>query len=266
MNTRKNSGFTLIELMIVVAIIAIIASIAIPKLMSARISANENAAIATLRSIASAQAQLQSSCAIDTDADGGGEYGFFGELAGASQLRIFDPATGLPGLDPMPLDPSILPTAFADTVLQGGQAEVERAGYIFKMYLPAAVVGGDIQGIPETGPDGAGGATAGNIPDSDNCEILWGCYAWPTEAEATGNRAFFINQEGDLLQTLNNQAAANTILFYNGPGGGPAFGAAYSDMVGDPNPNAVTGMGAELGITAQGQNPVDGNVWTVVGN
>ena len=270
MNTRKNSGFTLIELMIVVAIIAIIASIAIPKLMSARVSANENAAIATLRSIASAQAQLESACAIDTDADGGGEYGYFGELAGSAPLRVYDAATGLPALDGnnMTLDPPILPTGFQATQLAGGEAIVERSGYFFKMYLPGPLAAGTIAGIPETGAAGVGGATAGNFPDPDNCEILWCCYAWPAQAEATGNRVFFINQEGDLLQTLNNQGGSNTAVFYDGttPANIPTYDAAYSDMAGDPNPNVILGMGASLGITAMGETANDGNVWTVVGN
>ena len=47
-------GFTLVEIMIVVAIIALLAAIAIPNLLRSRITANESAAQATLRSISTA--------------------------------------------------------------------------------------------------------------------------------------------------------------------------------------------------------------------
>ena len=47
-------GFTLVEIMIVVAIIALLAAIAIPNLLRARHNANESAAIASLRTISTA--------------------------------------------------------------------------------------------------------------------------------------------------------------------------------------------------------------------
>lgn len=47
-------GFTLVEIMIVVAIIALLAAIAIPNLLRARVNANESNAQATLKTIATA--------------------------------------------------------------------------------------------------------------------------------------------------------------------------------------------------------------------
>ena len=48
---RNKQGFTLVEIMVVVAIIALLAAIAIPNLLRAKISANDAAAKATLRSL-----------------------------------------------------------------------------------------------------------------------------------------------------------------------------------------------------------------------
>lgn len=59
--SSKETGFSLIEQLIVVAIILIIATIAIPSFIRSRQSANESAAVANLRSVNNAQATYSAS-------------------------------------------------------------------------------------------------------------------------------------------------------------------------------------------------------------
>jgi prepilin-type N-terminal cleavage/methylation domain-containing protein len=53
---RRTRGFSLVELLIVIAIILVVTAIAIPNLLRSKISANEAAAVQTLRTIITAQA------------------------------------------------------------------------------------------------------------------------------------------------------------------------------------------------------------------
>src|SRR5262245_50893945 len=110
MSCKKQSGFALAELTLPLGIGAVLLTILSPQQSGNLIASNERAAIAALREIASAQAQLAASGANDTDANGVGEYGFFGELAGTAPLRVYDPVSDSPDIDlNVYLSPPLLP-------------------------------------------------------------------------------------------------------------------------------------------------------------
>ena len=232
---RNAKGFTLIELMIVVAIIAIIASIAIPNLLSARLNANEAAAIATLRNVVSAQSQVQSQGAIDQDLDGIGEHGWFAEMSGNIGLRDDTGAVGA-----VLLNPPVLSSALGRV---DGNGFVNRSGYFFMMLLPAAL-GAPLNEV------GGGGTPTGE--DFDLCENTWACYAWPAAFANTGNRAFVVNQSGDVLQTNNQDPATQQ---YSGAGNPPGGDAAYTAAGDITSPLSIGGLPG----AAQ-----DGGTWLVV--
>jgi type IV pilus assembly protein PilA len=107
---RKERGFSLIELLIVVAIILVIAAVAIPNLLRSRMSANEASAIASLRTILTSEIVYSSSYTV----------GFAANLTSLSD-----------GGAPANCTPPAVPAAASACLIDSTLASGTKSGYLF---------------------------------------------------------------------------------------------------------------------------------------
>lgn len=159
MQGKQTSGFTLVELLIVVALIGILSALTAPFLMAARASGNEASAIGSLRAINSAQSTYAASCArgsyaVDVD----------DLIAGAflSEDMGFNPRSGFnfalaAGLNsqagPIACDATVPVTAYYATGTPLS-ATTGRRGFSTNQ---AGTIWQDLTGVPPPEPFTAGG-------------------------------------------------------------------------------------------------------------
>ena len=127
MNHSPERGFTLVEIMIVVAIIALLAAIAIPNVLRGRTTANESAAIGNVRAIISSLEMERSVNSAYPQPDGAG---FLLSMYGTGAV----PAACAAGIVPVP---DFGPPSFCK-VLDGSDPGSVVQGYKYTYTAPAA--------------------------------------------------------------------------------------------------------------------------------
>ena len=149
MRRTAQAGFTLVELLMVVAIIGIIAAIAIPSLLRSRQSANEASAIGSMRSISSAQSAYAASCG----------WGFYAQTLEDLSLA---PPGGNPFVGPELATTGVVKSAYAvtmssDAPAPGGTPPTCNGGVIGTGYHATAIP------LPGLGAREFGTNTSGSI-------------------------------------------------------------------------------------------------------
>jgi prepilin-type N-terminal cleavage/methylation domain-containing protein len=187
-------GFTLIELMIVIAIIAIIAAIAIPNLLESRVTANEAAASASLKSgVFPAQVQFQAGGYQDADADNVGEYGVLRALAGLQATNKID-------VNSIHLLTGPLATSSLWTPGSGVAAPAYglASGYAYTSFVPSTTDAAQLTTMVWCDGVAAPVDDADDTTSCNNGEKFWVAVCAPERFGDTGRRPFVITEDGQI--------------------------------------------------------------------
>jgi prepilin-type N-terminal cleavage/methylation domain-containing protein len=131
---NRQKGFSLIELLIVVAIILIIAAIAIPNLLRSKIAANEASAVATLRTMNTAAQTYSSTWGNGYPPTQASMGGAAGAAATCNAAQVIDAVLAVPGVAKSGFNITYSPQGAANPVTAPGCAA---AG--FQQFLIAAI-------------------------------------------------------------------------------------------------------------------------------
>jgi type IV pilus assembly protein PilA len=190
MHHQPQSAFTLIELMIVIAIIAIVAAIAIPNLLASRVNANESGIAASLHGgVLPAQVQFMAGGYQDADGDNKGEAGTLEALAGKV-------ATTGSGVDQVHLLTGPLSTQAAGLTTRAAHS------YNVRGYVPSP----DGTDYWCDGDGNVLAAVTAAAKTSDNSERHFAVAAAPETYSTCGYRAFVMGIDG---QVRSPSAVAN---------------------------------------------------------
>ncbi|MEK7866074.1 MAG: type II secretion system protein [Planctomycetota bacterium] len=176
--SRRTRGFTLIEIMIVTAVISILAGMAVPSLLRSRVAANEVSAQATMKQLVTTEQVWRQT---DSDRNGSQDYwtndvaGFYGyrDAVGAS-LKLVD-------INVATSDPVGWPTYTVAPFSLPGAVQAKSGFYYTVMTM-------DETGNPyQTDADGDGFAT--NLTGFAFC-------AYPSTYGRTGTHQYIVNEQG----------------------------------------------------------------------
>jgi prepilin-type N-terminal cleavage/methylation domain-containing protein len=215
--TRSRKGFTLIELMIVIAIIAIIAAIAIPGLLSSQRASNERNASTSLKTLSSAEADFRAN---DRDWNHVNDFWTWN----VSGLYTMTSAAVLGGTANSTTDPSIklieLSVASADTdpaqpattenvALTNFAVSSAKAGYWYHALINDLTLAGTAEQTYKL--DTGGTPAMGSVHNTSK----FGFMCFP-DSQSAGKYVFIVNENNTIFRSATSGAVKTTVT--NPPG------------------------------------------------